>query len=76
MANNVANLKNRIRQVMPQNIHEAVLDKWRRWRSETRRLPDSEKGEGAPKRGVGPLRYVLILGENSDCQVPICAVAA
>ena len=27
-------------------------------------------------RGVGTLRYVLILGEDSACQVPICAVAA
>ena len=25
-------------------------------------------------RGVGTLRYVLILGENWSCQVPICAV--
>ena len=27
-------------------------------------------------RGVGTLRYFLILGENSACQVPTCAVAA
>ena len=27
-------------------------------------------------RGVGTLRYLSILGENSACQVPICAVAA
>ena len=35
----------------------------------------SEKGE-VLLRGVGTLRYVLILSENSACQVPICAVAA
>ena len=27
-------------------------------------------------RGVGAPRYLLILGESSACQVPICAVAA
>ena len=27
-------------------------------------------------RGVGTLRYVLILSDNYVCQVPICAVAA
>ena len=27
-------------------------------------------------RGVGTLPYMLILSENSACQVPICAVAA
>ena len=31
----------------------------------------SEKGE-VLLRGVGTLRYLLILGENSACQVPIC----
>ena len=35
----------------------------------------SEKGE-VLLSGVGTLRYLLILGENSACQVPICAVAA
>ena len=35
----------------------------------------SEKGEVLP-RGVGTLRYSLILSETSACQVPICAVAA
>ena len=35
----------------------------------------SEKGE-VLLRGVGTLRLLLILGENSACQVPICAVAA
>ena len=35
----------------------------------------SEKGE-VLLRGVGTLRYVLILSDNSACQVPICAVAA
>ena len=35
----------------------------------------SENGE-VLLRGVGTLRYVLILSENSACQVPICAVAA
>ena len=35
----------------------------------------SEKGE-VILRGVGTLRYLLILSENSACQVPICAVAA
>ena len=35
----------------------------------------SEKGE-VLLRGFGTLRYVLILGEVSACQVPICAVAA
>ena len=35
----------------------------------------SEKGE-VLLRGVGTLRYVLILGEISACQVHICAVAA
>ena len=34
-----------------------------------------EKGE-VLLRGVGTLRYLLILSENSACQVPICAVAA
>ena len=38
-------------------------------------LKVSEKGE-VLLRGVGTLRYLLILGENSACQVPICAVAA
>ena len=33
-----------------------------------------EKGE-VLLRGVGTLRYVLILGENSACRVPTCAVA-
>ena len=37
--------------------------------------PGSEKGE-VLLRGVGTLRYVLILSDNSACQVPICAVAA
>ena len=37
--------------------------------------PASEKGE-VLLRGVGTLRYLLILSENSACQVPICAVAA
>ena len=27
-------------------------------------------------RGVGTVRYLLILSENSACQVPTCAVAA
>ena len=39
----------------------------------------SEKGEVTGKvllRGVGTLRYCLILSENPACQVPICAVAA
>ena len=27
-------------------------------------------------RGVGTLRYSLILSENSACQVPVCAVVA
>ena len=41
----------------------------------------SEKGEvllrgGSVLRGVGTLRYLLILSENSACQVPFCAVAA
>ena len=40
-----------------------------------RRLPLSEKGE-VLLRGVGTLRYVLILSENSARQAPICAVAA
>ena len=35
----------------------------------------SEKGE-VLLRGVGTLRHLLILTENSACQVPICAVAA
>ena len=35
----------------------------------------SEKGE-VLLRGVGTLRYLLILSKNSPCQVPICAVAA
>ena len=35
----------------------------------------SEKGEML-LRGVDTLRYLLILSENSACQVPICAVAA
>ena len=39
------------------------------------RCTNSEKGE-VLLRGVGTLRYVLILSENSACQVPICAVAA
>ena len=34
-----------------------------------------EKGE-VLLRGVGTLRYVSILSEDSACQVPICAVAA
>ena len=39
------------------------------------RLPLSEKGE-VLLRGVGTLRYLLVLSNNSACQVPICAVAA
>ena len=39
------------------------------------RLSLSEKGE-VLLRGVGTLRYSLILSESSACQVPICAVAA
>ena len=35
----------------------------------------SEKGE-VLLRGVGTLRYLLILGDISACRVPICAVAA
>ena len=35
----------------------------------------SEKGE-VLLRGVGALRYVVILCENSACEVRICAVAA
>ena len=35
----------------------------------------AEKGE-VLQRGVGTLRYSLFLGEDSACQVPICAVAA
>ena len=35
----------------------------------------SEKGE-VLLRGIGTLRYLLILRVNSACQVPICAVAA
>ena len=35
----------------------------------------SRKGE-VLLRGVGTLRHLLILSENSACQVPICAVAA
>ena len=31
---------------------------------------------GSAPKGVGTLRYLLILGENSACQVPICAAAA
>ena len=38
-------------------------------------VDQSEKGE-VLLRGVGTLRYALILSENSACQVPICAVAA
>ena len=38
-------------------------------------LPVSENGE-ALLRGVGTLRYLSILREDSACQVPICAVAA
>ena len=34
-----------------------------------------EKGE-VLLRGVGTLRYLLILSENSACQAPICAGAA
>ena len=38
-------------------------------------LLDSEKW-GVLLRGVGTLRYCLILGEHYACQAPICAVAA
>ena len=31
---------------------------------------------GRAPEGVGTLRYLLILSDNSACQVPICAVAA
>ena len=36
--------------------------------------PEPEKGE-VLLRGICTLRYLLILSENSACQVPICAVA-
>ena len=51
---------------------------WLRRRRESR-------GAGAPRRsetgevllrGVGTVRYSLILGDDSACQVPICAVSA
>ena len=42
---------------------------------DTRRSLVSERGE-VLLRGVGTLRECLILGENSACRVPICAVAA
>ena len=35
----------------------------------------SEKGE-VLLGGIGTLRYLFTLSENSACQVPICAVAA
>ena len=45
-------------------------------KSQVREWPAlSEKGEVLLRR-VGTLRYVLILSENSACQVPIYAVAA
>ena len=31
---------------------------------------------GSAPKGVGTLRYLLILSENSACEVHICAVAA
>ena len=34
------------------------------------------KKESAPKGGLHSIRYLLILGENSAYQEPICAVAA
>ena len=41
----------------------------------THHCRQSEKGE-VLLRGVGTLHFVSNLGENSACQVPICAVAA
>ena len=49
-----------------------------KWHAATRFMMSrniSEKGEML-LRGVGTLRYLLILSDNSACQVPICAVAA
>ena len=43
--------------------------------TELRSWGHSEKGEVLP-RGVGTLRCLFILSENSACQVPSCAVAA
>ena len=51
------------------------LDAAASFNSETGRWLLSEKRE-VLLRGVGTLRYCLILSEISACQVPICAVAA
>ena len=53
-------------------------DSWRRAADALRSVKAAQilRERGSAPKGVGALRYLIILGENYACQVPICAVAA